>query len=116
MMWKPNVWQIERGGDFQILVHVLDLNSSPIDIAGASQVDLLLKNSDGTTTIIQATQGLACGIFNPIWIYAFPVTALQTAALPLLSIPTEIEVQVFWGSLNQKFTIESALTTFDPPI
>jgi hypothetical protein len=114
--WRVNTWNIHRGGDCQLCVHLLDsVNTLPINIAGASVIKLLLKNSDGSVLMVQADQGLAVGLGQQIFIYSFPLTAAQTALLPLQTA-APVEVEVFWGDRIQKYLLSSSLTTFDPAI
>jgi hypothetical protein len=114
--WSVNSWLVERGGDHQLCVHLLDLaNNLPINVAGITDIVLLLKNADGSVLSVHWDQGMAVGVGQQIWIYSFPLTAAQTALLPLVQA-TPVEVEVFWGAKNQKYVLSSALTTVDPTI
>lgn len=115
-MWQANKWTVQRNSDFQMLVHLIDINTAcPINISGASQINLMLKKSDGTTLIKAAYQGMACGLYDTLWLYAFLLTAAETGTLPLVdNMP--IEVEVLWGSQVHKFAIQGSLTTVDPTI
>lgn len=116
MGWRVNTWTIERGGDHQIPVLLLDVdNVLPINIANATAINLLLKNADGSVLSVPADQGLAIGVGNILWVYSFPLTAAQTALLPIVH-SVVVEVAVFWGLKSQKYLLSSSFTTIDPVI
>lgn len=115
-MWRPNVWNVQRGSDYQILVHLINaVDGDCINITGATEIDLLLRNADGSVLKQRAYTGMACGLSDTMWIYAFLLTGSQTAALPLIQ-SAQLEIQVYWGTQTQKFTIQSTFSTFDPPL
>lgn len=113
--WAPNTWILNKGDDEQIMVHLIDVNGAPINISGASLIQLLIKNADNSVLTLAAVSGIAVGLGQPFWVYTFTLTAAETALLPIVSA-AKVEVQVTFGGPVQKYAIQSSLTVVAPLI
>lgn len=115
MKWFPNKWDVTRGDDAQLVVHLLDSEGNPINAHATTGVSLLLKNEDGSVITKAATSGIASSLASEISIFLFDFTGAETALLPVVS-GESVELQIHFGSRYQKFELVNALTTFDPKI
>ena len=113
--WVPNTWIVNKGDDAQLMVHLLDVNGVPINISGASAINLLIVNADKSILSVPALAGIAVGMGSPFWVYTFLLTAAQTALLPIAA-KANVEIQVLWGTNSQKFLVQSSLTVAAPTI
>jgi|WetSurMetagenome_2_1015567.scaffolds.fasta_scaffold610756_2 hypothetical protein len=107
--WIPNKFKIVKGRDYQIAVHLLDSDGVPITISGATAVSLLIKKADNTILEKAAYTGFASGYSNPLWIYAFLLTASETA-LFTIDKDQSIEIKILFGTAIQVFEITKSLT------
>lgn len=112
MQWLPNIWSLIRGNDEQIVVHLLDIDKTPLNISGASGVILKVPMSDGSVLRKVAATGFAYGMLRPIYIYGFSFTATETAAM--LAKPNQtVEVEIDFGGAVKTFPIPSSLSVTD---
>lgn len=104
----PNQWAMTRGTDSEVVVHILDVDKTPLNISGASGVFLRIKNSDGTINEKAASTGFAYGILKPLFIYGFLFSATETQNFPV-GANQAVELKITYGSFVQIIPIANSL-------
>lgn len=109
MQWIPNSWCLVKGNDESIVLHVLDVDGTPLNISGATSVSLKVPMADGTVVKRAAAAGFSFGYLRPIFVYGFSFTAAETVLMAVKPGQT-VEVEVDFGNLIKTIPIAKALT------
>jgi hypothetical protein len=109
MRYQINKITIHKGNDEQFLVHLIDAAGSPISISGATAIAVELKNTDSTILERIAYTGLNVGLIATINIYAFSITAAESALLQK-GVDLDLILKVSFSSFIQQLIIPNAMT------
>ncbi len=109
MIWSPNKWKVTVNEDNQLLAVLLESDGVPFNANGASQVFLRLLKQDTTVLEILAVSGFQCGLGDQLFMYAFNITAAQTAMLPQGDNQT-VEIKIMFGALQKFLTLQECMS------
>lgn len=106
--WLPNVWNFIRGNDEEAILHMLDVDKSPINLTGATAITLKIIMNDGSVLRKAAVTGFSHGVFRPIFIYGFAFTPDETLAMKL-GLNQTVEMEIAYNALTKTFPIFNCL-------
>lgn len=112
MKWVPNQWTVIRGQDEQLCVVLLDAEGVPVNISGASAINMRLYLADRSLLVKAAYTGTAFGVMFPLYMYGFQFTGAET--LLFAKAPAQlVEIEVVFGNQFKVLEYPKSLTVID---
>jgi len=113
MGWQVNSETVIRGSEAHLLAVLLDTQGNPVNISGATQVRIRLKNQDSSYLVKAAAAGFCYGAGpQALWMYSFDLTTDETQALPLGKAQT-VDIEILFGSILHHLLLPKYLTVLD---
>jgi hypothetical protein len=112
MKWIPNQWTIIRGQDEQLCVALVDSDGIPVNISGATQVNMRLYQADKTLLVKPAYNGISWGVMTTLYMYGFQFSGAETLLLAKAAAQT-IEIEIQYGAQFKVLEFPKSLTVID---